>query len=101
MQASEKAMKVYKLDDYTLQSSSEAGMLTAISRAYRKKHWIVATVWSPHWLWQKWDMRYLKDPKGALGGEEHIHAFASKQFAGKFPRAATLDRKSTRLNCSH
>src|SRR3546814_11745612 len=75
-------------------------MLTAISRAYRKKHWIVATVWSPHWLWQKWDMRYLKDPKGALGGEEHIHAFASKQFAGKFPRAATffthfkLDRKS-------
>jgi glycine betaine/proline transport system substrate-binding protein len=92
MQASEKAMKEYGLGNYTLQSSSEAGMLTALSRAYRKKNWIVVTVWSPHWLWQKWDMRYLKDPKGALGGEEHIHAFASKQFATKFPRAATFFR---------
>lgn len=42
---------------------------------------------SPHWLFQKWQMRYLKDPKGTLGGEEQVHAFASKQFAGKFPRA--------------
>jgi glycine betaine/proline transport system substrate-binding protein len=32
-------------------------------------------------------MRYLKDPKGTLGGEEQIHAFGSKQFAKKFPQA--------------
>jgi glycine betaine/proline transport system substrate-binding protein len=32
-------------------------------------------------------MRYLKDPKGTLGGEEQVHGFASKQFATKFPRA--------------
>jgi glycine betaine/proline transport system substrate-binding protein len=38
-------------------------------------------------LFQKWKVRYLKDPKGTLGGEEQIHAFASKSFAGKFPRA--------------
>lgn len=87
MQASEKTIKAYNLDGYNLQSSSEAGMLASISRAYQSKQWIVATVWSPHWLWQKWQMRYLKDPKGTLGGEEQIHAFASKQFAGKFPRA--------------
>lgn len=87
MQASEKTVQAYGLSDYHLQSSSEAGMLAAVSRAYQSKQWVVATVWSPHWLWQKWHMRYLTDPKGTLGGEEQIHAFASKQFAGKFPRA--------------
>ncbi|WP_233889826.1 glycine betaine ABC transporter substrate-binding protein [Paraburkholderia flagellata] len=87
MQASEKSVEAYKLNGYNLQSSSEAGMLAAVSRAYQTKQWVVATVWSPHWLWQKWQMRYLKDPKGTLGGEEQIHAFASKQFATKFPRA--------------
>ncbi|MEX3969941.1 glycine betaine ABC transporter substrate-binding protein [Paraburkholderia caribensis] len=87
MQASEKAIKAYDLNGYNLQSSSEAGMLASVSRAYQSKQWIVATVWSPHWLFQKWQMRYLKDPKGTLGGEEQVHAFASKQFATKFPRA--------------
>ncbi|MEC5409085.1 glycine betaine ABC transporter substrate-binding protein [Paraburkholderia sp. MPAMCS5] len=87
MQASEKTIKAYDLKGYNLQSSSEAGMLAGVSRAYQSKQWIVATVWSPHWLFQKWQMRYLKDPKGTLGGEEQVHAFASKQFASKFPRA--------------
>ncbi|CAB3793691.1 hypothetical protein LMG28614_03742 [Paraburkholderia ultramafica] len=87
MQASEKAIKAYDLNGYNLQSSSEAGMLAGVSRAYQSKQWIVATVWSPHWLFQKWQMRYLKDPKGTLGGEEQVHAFASKQFATRFPRA--------------
>lgn len=87
MQASEKTIKDYGLTGYNLQASSEAGMLASVQRAYQSKQWIVATVWSPHWLFQKWQMRYLKDPKGTLGGEEQIHAFGSKQFAGKFPRA--------------
>ncbi|TFE36525.1 glycine betaine ABC transporter substrate-binding protein [Paraburkholderia dipogonis] len=87
MQASEKTIKGYNLDGYNLQASSEAGMLAGVQRAYQSKQWIVATVWSPHWLFQKWQMRYLKDPKGTLGGEEQVHAFASKQFATKFPQA--------------
>ncbi|MGZ2749031.1 glycine betaine ABC transporter substrate-binding protein [Burkholderia stagnalis] len=87
MQASEKTLKAYDMNGYNLQASSEAGMLAGVSRAYQSKQWIVATVWSPHWLFQKWQMRYLKDPKGTLGGEEQIHAFASKQFATRFPRA--------------
>lgn len=92
MRASEKTMDAYNLSaaGYKLQSSSEAGMLAAIQRAYPQQQWVVATVWSPHWLFQKWNMRYLKDPKGTLGGEEQIHAFGSKQFATKFPQAHTF-----------
>jgi glycine betaine/proline transport system substrate-binding protein len=92
MVASEKAMKDYDLAGYNLIRASEAGMLTAVSRAYQSKSWIVATVWSPHWLWQKYKMRYLKDPKGVLGGDEQIRGFASKQFAQKYPRANTFIR---------
>jgi glycine betaine/proline transport system substrate-binding protein len=92
MEASEKALKDYDLSGYNLIRASEAGMLTALSRAYQSKQWIVATVWSPHWLWQKWKMRYLKDPKGTLGGDEQIHGFASKQFASKYPRADVFIR---------
>ena len=87
MLASNKALKDYDLAGYNLLASSEAGMLASLSRAYQSKTWIVTTVWNPHWLWQKWKMRYLKDSKGTLGGEEQVHGFASKQFASKFPRA--------------
>lgn len=90
MRASEKATKAYGLQDYTLQASSEAGMLASLSRAYQSKQWIVATVWSPHWLFQKWPMRYLKDSRQAMGGEEQVHAFSSKSFPAKFPRAANF-----------
>nr|WP_051079016.1 glycine betaine ABC transporter substrate-binding protein [Caballeronia zhejiangensis] len=92
MVASEKALKEYDLAGYNLIRASEAGMLTAVARAYQSKSWIVATVWSPHWLWQKYKMRYLKDPKGVLGGDEQIHGFSSKQFATKFPRANVFIR---------
>lgn len=87
MQASERTIKTYGLADYKLQSSSEAGILSAIAKANKNKEWIVATVWSPHWLFQKYKMRYLKDPKKILGGEEFIHAFSSKLFAKKYPDA--------------
>jgi glycine betaine/proline transport system substrate-binding protein len=89
MRASDNTMKEYNLAaaGYKLQSASEAGMLATISRAYPSKQWLVVTVWSPHWLFQKWDMRYLKDPKGGMGGEEQIHAYGSKQFAAKLPQA--------------
>ena len=92
MQASERTLAAYGLKEagYKLQPSSEAGMLASLKRAYPSKQYVVATVWSPHWLFQKWNMRYLKDPKGTLGGEEQIHAFGSKQFAGKFPKAHTF-----------
>jgi glycine betaine/proline transport system substrate-binding protein len=89
MRASEKTLQDYNLTSagYHLQSSSEAGMLATLSRAYPSQQWVVTTVWSPHWLFQKWKMRYLKDPKGTLGGEEQVHAFGSKQLKSKFPQA--------------
>jgi glycine betaine/proline transport system substrate-binding protein len=87
MQASEKAMDEYGLEDagYQLLSSSGAGMTAALSRAIKRDEWIVVTGWSPHWKFAKWDLRYLEDPKGLLGGRERVHCLARKGFYQDVP----------------
>lgn len=85
---SEEALKTYQLKDYKLQISSEAGMLTTVDRAYRSEKWFVATSWSPHWMFGKYELRYLKDPKGALGEAEHVDVLARKEFKTENPKVA-------------
>lgn len=85
MRASEETIKQYGLEKYELVSASEAGMLAALERAMRRDEWIVATAWSPHWKFAKWGLRYLEDPKGALGGLETVHKIFRKDFHQDHP----------------
>jgi glycine betaine/proline transport system substrate-binding protein len=89
MQASEKALKTYGLKRYQLISSSGAGMTAALARAIKRKQWIVVTGWSPHWMFSRWKLRYLEDPKKALGGRERVHALVRKGFDDDFPPVVT------------
>jgi glycine betaine/proline transport system substrate-binding protein len=82
MQASERAMGAYGLSDMRLVASSGAAMTAALARAIRDRRWIVATAWSPHWMFARWHLRYLDDPKGVFGSEERVHALISRRFAG-------------------
>src|SRR5215203_6225699 len=43
------------------------GMLTEVEMLYTNKEEFVFTAWSPHWMNQRYDFRYLEDPKDALG----------------------------------
>lgn len=56
----------YDLDIKLVQSSTPA-MLTELDRAYKQREPIVFLGWSPHWMNEKYDFRYLKDPKDAQG----------------------------------
>jgi glycine betaine/proline transport system substrate-binding protein len=85
MQASEQALKDYGLDRYRLISSSGAAMTAALSRAIQRKNWIVVTGWSPHWMFSRWQLRYLEDPEKSLGGRERIHALVRRGFYEDFP----------------
>ncbi|WOC15728.1 glycine betaine ABC transporter substrate-binding protein [Pseudochrobactrum sp. MP213Fo] len=89
---SEEAVKAYALD-YKLLISSEAAMLTTVDRASRSDGWFVATAWSPHWMFGKYKLRYLEDPKGALGAAEHVNALARKGFKEDNPKVASLLEK--------
>ena len=85
---SQEALKDYKLDGYKLQISSEAGMLTTVDRAMRSKEWFVATSWSPHWMFGKYDLRYIADPKKSLGEAEMVNILARKGFKEENPEIA-------------
>jgi len=85
---SEKALKDYGFDKYKLQVSSEAGMLTTVDRDMRSEKWFVATSWSPHWMFGKYKLRYIADPKKSLGEAEHVDVLARKGFTSENPKVA-------------
>ncbi|MCL6517487.1 glycine betaine ABC transporter substrate-binding protein [Alicyclobacillus sp.] len=84
MQVAKKALDAYGLK-LNLVSGSEASMLSALQRAETNHQPIVVTLWSPHWAFAKWDLKYLDDPKGIFGKAEEIHAEANKQWAQSHP----------------
>ncbi len=85
MRLSEKTMKEYGLDDMVLVEGSDATMAAALKDAIRKKEWIVVTSWSPHWMFGRWKLHYLDDPKKALGEEQFIHTYVRKGLKKDFP----------------
>jgi glycine betaine/proline transport system substrate-binding protein len=44
-----------------------AGMLAKVGHLYAFREDFVFLAWSPHWMNQRYDIRYLKDPKDAQG----------------------------------
>nr|WP_255711611.1 glycine betaine ABC transporter substrate-binding protein [Pelosinus baikalensis] len=89
MKMTAELVKNYDLD-YEVIQSSEAAMLTALDKAYRDKQAIVVTAWSPHWMFAKYDLKYLEDPKKSYGEAEGIHTLANKEFTKKNPEIAKM-----------
>jgi glycine betaine/proline transport system substrate-binding protein len=50
-----------------LVAAPTAGMLAEVERLYTFKEEFVFLAWSPHWMNQRFDIRYLEDPKDAMG----------------------------------
>lgn len=90
MQVSEEVIDGYGLDEYRLITASSAAMTAALKRAIDNKAWIVVTAWSPHWKWDRFDLRYLEDPEGLLGGREHVDAIASPGLAESAPEVHAM-----------
>ncbi|WP_460114678.1 glycine betaine ABC transporter substrate-binding protein [Pseudomonas sp. H3_G03] len=83
-----KAIEDYKLTGYKLVGSSESGMLNEMDRNLKRDKWSLVNAWSPHWMFSKWSLRYLEDPKQIFGGAEQIHAMARKGFSQEHPEVA-------------
>ena len=75
-QASLEALKRYDLQQVDLVASSSAAMAAVLSQAINEKRWMIATSWTPHWMFARYGLRFLEDPKGVFGGTERIHAVA-------------------------
>ncbi len=85
MRLSEQAMQDYGLDKFQLMEGSGATMTAALADAIKDDKWVVVTAWSPHWMFGRWDLKYLEDPKGTLGGEETINTIVRKGLKDDMP----------------
>src|SRR5829696_6710476 len=50
-----------------LVTAPTAGMLAEVERLYAFREEFIFLAWSPHWMNQRFDIRYLEDPKDAMG----------------------------------
>ncbi|MCA7914015.1 glycine betaine ABC transporter substrate-binding protein [Burkholderia contaminans] len=87
MKLTGEARTAYALDA-TVLPSSEAAMLLALERAAKRRQPIVVTLWNPHWVWAKYPMHYLKDPKQVYGQPDAIYAIAKSGFGRAHPDVA-------------
>ena len=62
----EEVMPAYSLEQELVEAPT-AGMLAEVDRLYAFRDEFVFLAWSPHWMNQRYDIRYLKDPKDAQG----------------------------------
>lgn len=76
MRLTAQAMQDYELSDWTLLESSAAGMTAELDRAYKNEEPIVIVAWSPHWMFNTYDLKYLEDPKLTYGEPEEIRTIA-------------------------
>lgn len=86
--ASESAVEKYdSLAGWEVVPSSSGAMTTALGEAIENEEPIVVTGWKPHWMFQKYDLKYLKDPKGVFGEGEQIKTMARKGLEEEKPNA--------------
>lgn len=80
MKATEEAIPEYDLD-YELQTSSESGMTATLKKAIDNEEPVLVTGWKPHWMFSRFDVKMLEDPKEIYGETEKIVAMAREGFS--------------------
>jgi glycine betaine/proline transport system substrate-binding protein len=90
MKATAKAIEDYELTDWELIEGSGAAMTASLKKAYDKEEPIIITGWTPHWMFSKFDLKYLEDPNGVYGEAENIHSIARNGLADDLPGVYTV-----------
>jgi glycine betaine/proline transport system substrate-binding protein len=68
-------------------------MTATLKKAYDKEEPIIVTGWTPHWMFAKFDLKYLEDPKGVFGQDENIHTITRIGLSEDLPEAyQVIDR---------
>jgi glycine betaine/proline transport system substrate-binding protein len=62
----QEVMSAYGLKQ-KLVAAPTAGMLAEVEHLYSFREEFIFLAWSPHWMNQRFDIRYLEDPKDAMG----------------------------------
>ena len=93
MSKTEKIIQEYGLQKFELMEGTGAIMTAVLNDKIKKKEWVAVTGWTPHWKFARWDLKYLKDPKGIYGGTEEIRTIVRKDLEKDMPEVHRfLDR---------
>lgn len=87
MEVTEQLITDYDLD-FELLQSSEAAMLAEIKEAMENEEPIVAPLWSPHWVFSQFDLKFLDEPQNTFGGIEKIHHATRQGFEEENPEVS-------------
>ncbi|HEV3424347.1 MAG TPA: glycine betaine ABC transporter substrate-binding protein [Paraburkholderia sp.] len=71
MKKTDDAIKAYSLD-YQLMPSSGSAMTAELARSMHANKPVIVTGWAPHWMFAKWKLKFLDDPKKVFGEAEHV-----------------------------
>ncbi|PZO66597.1 MAG: glycine/betaine ABC transporter [Paracoccus denitrificans] len=66
---------------------SSAAMTAALKSATDRQEWIAVTIWEPSWMAQKFDIKYLADPKGVFPPPQSYYWIGQKGFSEENPEA--------------
>lgn len=93
-ESTKKALETYdNLGDWTLSTSSSGAMTTQLGQAIKNEEPIIVTGWTPHWMFQEYDLKFLADPEGVYGEGDDIHTMVRQGLKDTHPEAyAILDR---------
>ena len=98
---SEEVIPAYDLDQRLVEASTQ-GMLAEVDNRYDSREDFAFVAWSPHWMNQRYDFRYLEDPKDAFGelnNQARIMMVVNEDLSGNDPvayafmDAVTLDEE--------
>lgn len=76
-------------EQFDVVSSSDAAMVSALRRATNNQEPVVITGWKPHWMWGRFDLRYLQGARtgdtDVFGEPENIHKLVRPGFRDEMP----------------
>lgn len=86
MQNAFRAIESYDLENDLL-VLSDAEMSERVENAIKRRENIVFTGWEPHWLFFRYELKYLDDPREVFQENEQIHTIGRNGFTEDHPQA--------------
>jgi glycine betaine/proline transport system substrate-binding protein len=70
-----------------LVEGSTAAMTAALDSAMSRQEAIAVTIWEPSWMMQKYDVKFLVDPKGVFPPPQSYYWIGQRGFSAENPHA--------------
>lgn len=89
MREAAQAVIDYELSLQLIEGST-AAMTAALQAAIERNEWIAVTVWEPSWMVQRYDVKWLADPKGVFSPAQSYYWIGQNGYSAANPHVREL-----------